>query len=230
MVNVISPAIQLPIRSEAVTIDISPASRFGQPFDVARFTTVTVLAQPLSTPQRFLIPRTDAFSDPKLTLPDGLTLQFTPDAIDAGALEQLKNRLLQQVQQFLANVTEDTARQAQQTIAAILQLELCTTAEEVPAGTQLIKFSYTKPVRPQNGVYVLDSLVPLASFTLQNGGRIHLTVAMPFDPPVPVDKVEGRWVTTQGQERILTEQNLENRTILTAFWQQDPQLTIRYTY
>lgn len=230
MINPISPAISLPIISEAVTIDISPTSRFGQPYDVARITTVTRLQTPLQTPQKFLLPKADVFSDPKITLPDGKTLNFTVDAIDAGALEKLKQQLIQETQQFIQNVSTDTLKKAQERLMQIFQLQLMTTAEDIPQGTQLIKFSYTKPIYPENNVYKLESLVPLASFTLQNGGRIHLIIAMPFDPYVPPEKVQGVWVNTSNQQQVLRETLLDNRTILSAFWQQDPQLTITYQY
>lgn len=231
MANALSPAINLPILSEAVNIDISPTSQFGKAYDTARITTIIRLASPLQSPQRFLLPNVGAFDNPQITLEDGKKLSFAVDAIDAGALDKIKQQLLQEIQNFTQNVTVDTAKIAQDRIQSILSMQLVTTTEEIPENTQLIKFSYTKPIyRDASNIYKLESLVPMASFTLQNGGKIHMIIAMPFDPFVPPEKVDGFWVNPAQQQQALTEANITNRTILYAFWQQDPLLTITYQY
>lgn len=230
MVNAISPAISLPITSEAVTIDICPTSKFGQSYDTARITTAIRLASPLQAPQRFLLPKVDSFSEPKITLPDGNQIEFSMDPVDIGAREKQKQQLLQDINKFIQETNIDAYELASKRMKDILGMQLLTTEQEIPQGTQLIKFSYTKPIYPENNTYTLSSIVPLASFTLQNGGRIHLLAAMPIDPFVPPEKVEGRWVNTSQQQQILKETNLDNRTVLSAFWQQDPELTITYQY
>lgn len=225
----ISPTINLPILSEAVTIDVAPTSRFGQDYDTARITTIIRLAQPLTQPQTFLLPKSDYFESPTLTTETGTKIPFI-DAIDAGALEQMKTTLMQDVQTFIQNINTDSAHTAQEKISEILNLQTLTTKEEIPANTSLIKFSYTKPIFSENGVFKLDTLVPIASFTLQNGGKIHAMISMPFDPYISTDSVEGTWINTSNQTQALSESNINNRTVLSAFWQQDPMLTITYRY
>ncbi len=228
--NFLSPAIQLDIRSEAVTIDIAPTSRYGEQYDIARIQTAIVLAQPLAQPQRFLLPKSDTVSEPKFVLPNGDTFVFN-DVIDAGAIDGLKNQIVQQIQQYIANVTEEGAKQAQQMILQLLGAQLQSTVQEIPAGVSFLKFSYTKKIPlGQDNLYTLESLIPLASFTIPSSGqvRLHATVTMPYDPaaanPIAQFQRPDETVTP------LSPQNLEGRTVFAVQWTQDPMLTVKYSY
>lgn len=231
MSNFVSPAITFPILSEAVTLNITPASKYGEQFDIARFVTDIHLAKPLDKPQKFLIPKMDAFTNGKMILPNGKELSFEP--IDAGAIEILKANVLKETQDFISKLNsgdvQQEAQQAKDLIDQVLGLQLLSTQEEVPAGTSFIRFNYTKPVKPApDGFYVLDSIVPLASFTAQQGTRLQITVVMPFDPAV--SSVESSWQNPQGTTGTLRNTSIDGRTILTAYWQNDPALTIKYRY
>lgn len=227
----VSPTINLPILSEAVNIDISPTSQFGKTYDVARITTIIRLQQKLTTPQKFLLPKSEELWSPKMTTENGTELQYTLDGVDAGALEKLKQEYKINSDQFLQNTSVDNRALLQELSDKIYQLSQYTTVQDVPAETQLIKFSFTKPInKDASGNFVLQNLVPMASFTLQNGSRIHAIIAMPFDPLITVDKVEGIWTNPSNQSQNLRETNIDNRTVLSAYWQQDPMLTIKYHY
>lgn len=228
----ISPSINLPIVSESVNIDIAPTSFFGQPYDVARITTIIRLQSPLATAQKFLLPVSDELWTPKMTTEDGTELQYTLDGIDAGALEKLKQEYKTNSEQYLQNPAIDNRALLHELEDKIYQLSQLTTSKDVPAGTQLIKFSFTKPIKKgADGFFTLENLVPMASFTMQNGSKIHAIIALPFDPFVSVDNVQGTWTnSSNNQSQALRETNIDNRTVLSAFWQQDPLLTIKYHY
>lgn len=232
---VISPAISLPIASESVTVNITPSSVYGEQFDVARFTTDIVLRDPLPTDQAFLIPKLDVLSQqgPTMTLPDGTVIPFDFDPVDKNALENMKQQLRQDVEAFLANDAGDPvkAKESKDLIDYILGLELGASVQNVPAGTRFIKFSYTKSIArdPGTGLYTLKSIVPLASFTAQNqGSRLHILVALPFDPVAQDPK--GSWINPLGEQGILNGQTIDGRPVLSAYWQNDPELTITYHY
>lgn len=228
----LSPSISLPIKSESVTIDIAPTSQFGQPYDIARITTIIVLQQPLQSPQKFLLPMSDDLWSPKMRTENNIELQYTLDGIDAGALEILKQNYKAKSDEFLANPAIDNREVLKELSDEIYQLSQYTTTQDIPAGTQLIKFSFAKPIKKdESGNFVLANLVPMASFSMQNGSKIHAVVAMPFEPFVSVDNVEGIWTNPSTNEsNIVKETPLDNRTVLYAFWQQDPMLTIKYHY
>ena len=228
----ISPSINLPIKSESVNIDIAPTSRFGKEYDVARITTIIVLQEPLTTPQKFLLPQSEELWKPKMTIEDGQEIQYTLDGIDVGALETLKQEYKIKSDEFISNPAIDNRPVLQELADKIYQLSQYTTAEEVPIGTQLIKFSYTKPIKKnENEEFILQNLVPMASFSMQNGSKIHAIVAMPFEPFISLENVEATWTNpTNNSSEIVKETLLDNRTILSAYWQQDPMLTIRYRY
>jgi len=230
----ISPAITLPIISEAINIDIAPTSQFGQAYDVARITTIIRLTNPLPTPQKFLLPISEELWAPKMTTENGLELQFTLDGIDAKALDQLKQQYKTGTEQFLQNTSIDNRSILQELANKIYQLSQYTTAQDVPVGTRLIKFSFTKPInKDASGNFLLENLVPMASFAMQNGSKIHAIIAMPFDPAVPPNKIVGTWsqnnVPNAPQQAIKLD-NIDNRIFLHAYWQQDPLLTIKYSY
>lgn len=229
MKNYVSPAISLPILSEAVTIVITPASRFGEAYDVARFINDIHLAQPLATPQKFLLPKSETLSasGPVMTLPNGREISFDP--IDAGALEQLRQKLLTEVQDFMTTVTPENAQEAKDLIDEVLSLELLASKEEIPAGTQFIKFHYTRKIETQpDGSYVLNSIVPLASFTAQPGSTLHMLVVAPYDPAT--SNIQGEWTNPRGEKGNLQVIDAINRKTLAAYWNADPELTIRYSY
>lgn len=228
----ISPSIDLPIKSESVNIDIAPTSIYGRAYDVARITSIITLQQPLQSPQKFLLPISEELWNPKMTTEDGKELQYALDGIDAGALEKLKQEYKAKSDEFIANPAIDNREILKELSNKIYQLSQYTTTEDVPAGTQLIKFSFTKPIKKDaSGDFVLENLIPMASFSMQNGSKIHAIIAMPFEPFISVDKVEGIWTNPATNEvSALKELNVENRTVLSAFWQQDPMLTIKYRY
>lgn len=228
----VSPTINLPIASEAVNIDIAPTSQFGQTYDVARITSIIRLQSKLPSAQKFLLPKSDELWSPKMTTENGQELQYTLDGVDAGALEKLKQDYKTASDQFLQNPAIDNRASLQELSNKIYQLSQYTTVQDVPAGTQLIKFSFTKPInKDASGWYMLENLVPMASFSMQNGSKVHASILMPFDPLITADKVEGSWInTSNNQAQALRESNIDNRTVLTAFWQQDPMLTIKYHY
>ena len=232
---IISPAISLPIDSESVTINITPSSVYGELFDVARFTTDIVLRDPLPTDQDFLIPKLDVLSQqgPIMTLSDGTVIPFDFDPVDKNALDNMKQQLRQDVEAFLTNDSGDPvkAKESKDLIDYILSLEVGASTQKVPAGTRFIKFSYTKSIAkdPATGLYALNSIVPLASFTAQNqGSRLHILVAMPFTPSP--QNAQGKWVNPQGGQGDLVLQDIQGRKVLSAFWQNDPELTITYQY
>lgn len=228
----ISPSINLPIASESVNIDISPTSQFGQAYDVARITTIIRLQTPLATAQKFLLPKSEELWSPKMTTENGTELQYTLDGVDAGALEKLKQDLKTNTEQYLQNPAVDNRQLLQEIANKIYQLSQYTTVQDVPVNTRLVKFSFTKPIyKDASGSFVLENLVPMASFTMQNGSKIHAIIAMPFDPYISTDKVEGIWTNgATNPPTALHENNIDNRTVLSAFWQQDPMLTIKYRY
>jgi len=83
----------------------------------------------------------------------------------------------------------------------------------------------------ENGEFILQNLVPMASFSMHNGSKIHAIVAMPFEPFISTDNVDATWSDpANNNPQIVKETLLDNRTILSAFWQQDPMLTVKYHY
>ena len=228
----ISPTINLPIKSESVNIDIAPTSQYGKDYDVARITSIIVLQEPLETSQKFLLPKSEELWSPKLTTEDGTQLQFSLDGTNSCALEQLKQTLKEQSDKFLEDPSIDNRSLLTDLQNQVYQLSQYTTEEEVPAGTQLIKFSFAKPIKKNDvGEYVLKNLVPMASFSMQNGSKVHALIAMPFDPFISADNVEGTWTNPDTNESsIMSETHLDSRTVLSAFWQKDPMLTIKYKY
>ncbi|WP_368490825.1 hypothetical protein [Clostridium sp. BJN0013] len=229
----VSPTISVPIVSEAVNIDIAPTSQFGQAYDVARITTIIRLKNPLESSRKFLLPKSDELWSPKMTTENGAELQYTLDGIDSGALEKLKQQYKAASDQYLQNPAIDNRSILQELVNKIYELSQYTTSQDIPAGTKLIKFSFTKPINKDNtGLFVLENLVPMASFSMQNGSKIHAIIAMPFDPPVAPSNVTGTWSQNapNSASQAIKQDNIENRTFLHAFWQQDPLLTIKYHY
>ncbi len=228
----ISPTINLPIKSESVNIDIAPTSRFGKEYDVARVTSIIVLQQPLQNAQKFLLPLSEELWSPKMTTENGTELQYTLDGIDEGTLNELKQQYKTKSDEFLANTAIDNREILIELSNKIYQLSQYTTTQEVPVGTQLIKFSFTKPIKKnESNEFILENLVPMASFSMQNGSKIHAIVTMPFEPFISIDNVDGKWTdTATNNSQIVKETLLDNRTVLSAFWQQDPMLTIKYHY
>lgn len=229
MATFLSPMIQLPIVSEAVTIDVFPLSRYGQANDIARIQTFIRLREPLGKPERFLIPKTDGLAEPKIYLPDGTMFRVSLDAVDEGAKQQLREKIMAEIQNFLtSNPTLESAKKLQAMITEFLAAQELFVTQEIPAGTQVLTFTYAKPVHPANDWYVLESMVPLASFVAQTGARLHSLVALPFDPAP--SQVEAQWQTPDGGTQTLGPENIKNRFVISAFWQNDPMLTVRYRY
>lgn len=228
----ISPTINLPIKSESVNIDIAPTSQYGKDYDVARITSIIVLQEPLQSAQKFLLPKSEELWSPKITIEDGTQLQYSLDGTNSEALEKLKQNLKEQSDKFLENPSIDNRTILTDLQNQIYQLSQYTTEKEVPIGTQLIKFSFTKPIKKTDtGEYILKNLVPMASFSMQNGSKVHALIAMPFEPYISTDNVEGTWTNSETTDStVMAETSLENRTILSAFWQKDPMLTIKYKY
>lgn len=224
---ILSPAIALPIASETVTINVIPLSRYGRNVDVAHIQNFIHLREPLAQPQKFLIPDVGTDTAPKVTLPGGEAIKL--DVIDAGAVDVIKNELLRQVQEFLSSPEAGEMQQVQEIMSSIFGLSMVTSEREIPAGTQVINFSYTKEIPIINNVATLETMVPLASFTAQNGSRLQCTIVLPFDPPV--QNPQGVWQRPDGSSANLSVIGLEGgRYALSAFWQNDPALRITYNY
>ena len=228
----ISPSISLPVLSESVNIDIAPTSKYGQAYDVARITTMILLATPLVTAQKFLLPKSADLWSPKMTTENGMELQYTLDGVDAGALEKLKLEYKTKSDEYIKDPSNDIRDVLKELTDELYQLSQYTTVKDVPVGTQLIKFSFTKPInKDEKGNFVIENLVPMASFTMQNGSKIHALIAMPFVSPISLDNIIGTWANSaSNQVQPLHKANIDNRIILSAFWQQDPKLTITYHY
>ena len=138
--------------------------------------------------------------------------------------------MIQDVQNFEQNANSQNAGLSIDEIKEILAVKSFMTEKKLPIQTRIINFSYDRAITPNGSNFSLDSIVPLASFTLQNGGRINLMVEFPFDPLVQQSNVRGTWVNTSNQTQTLQVANVPGRTVLTAFSQQDPKLSITYHY
>jgi len=224
---ILSPAITFPVLSETVTINVLPLSRYGRKHDVAHIHNLIRLQQPLASPQKFLVPDVGTSTVPKITFPNGTAVSF--DVIDAGAVEKIKAEITRQMQEFLATPEAKELVQLNDMMQTMLGLTMSTTEQEIPAGTSIISFSYSKEIPVENNVATLETMVPLASFTAQNGSRLQCTIALPFDPPIK--NPQGVWKRPDGNNVNMPITTLQgNRFALSAFWQNDPVLKVTYSY
>lgn len=104
-----------------------------------------------------------------------------------------------------------------------------TTLRAKPGQTQLRFFTTVKVPRSEDGEYVFETLAPLATFVLQNGGEIRVIAAL----PAGATKLEATALQNPEQPNsdiAVAEASIANRTVLGWSWRTDPFFRIKYRY
>lgn len=230
----LSPITQIPIRSQDSIIEV--VHRDGE-FDEAFITTTLELAKPLTDKEEgetFLLPMSqdglqrpimryvgDAVDDPTATM------TFDTE-VDRSEADQQVVEALDQLQEVSAEVAEAH----QQLAGAIKQTaaSMSTTTLRVRQGqTRLRYFTTVKVPKAEDGTYTFETLAPLATFILQNGGQIRVVALL----PAGANKQEAIALQVKGEPNTaikVDEAVVGARTILGWKWQTDPYFRITYKY
>lgn len=224
----------LPIISESVTIDVTPLSLYGRANDLAKITANIKLAQPLQEETKFLIPNCDSLKTPKVYLPDGTLIVNSFDPTAQADVNNLIPTMQQSLQVFSEVPSDENMNNLVKIITTYNEIKQYTQVMTIPAGQQYITFSYSKEISkdPTTGINLLETIVPLSSFTLNNqpGCKANIVILMPFELTDVNNILEASWVAPNGTPQELNKQSQAGRIILSQYWQYDPSVVVKYKY
>ena len=225
----------LPILTESVTIDVTPLSQYGHTEDIAKITANIKLTKPMAEDTKFILPVCEGVKPPKIYLPNGMPLNiesFEPTA--EADISQIPNMIQQALSKYIVTPTLDIMNEVVSDMSKYADYKQNGQTITMPAGQQYITFSYSKYI-PKNddGTFTLQTIVPLSSFTLNNtpGAKANIIILMPFEMATDMSKiVEAKWTTPNGQPQELNKIVVGQRITLSQYWQNDPQVVVKYRY
>ena len=225
----------LPILTESVTIDVTPLSLYGHTEDIAKITANIKLTNPMAEDTKFILPVCEGVKPPKIYLPNGTPLNmesFEPTAEDD--ILQIPSMMQQALNKYIETPTLNAMNETVSVMSMYSEYKQNSQTITIPAGQQYITFSYSKYIpRNDEGIYTLETIVPLCSFTLNNtpGAKANIIILMPFEMATDMNKiVESRWTAPNGQPQELNRAAVGERITLSQYWQYDPQVVVRYRY
>lgn len=200
--------------------------------DIAKIDVVVQLAQPLQQQETFIFPNEEGSESVKIYLPNGEKVEIGDfDGATPEQIEESKAAAQQLLNSFLEAPGMDPLKQLVDVLEDYWEFKIAGKQVVVPAGEQLLTFSYTRRVpKNESGAYELKTIVPLPNFELPNAGgaRASLTVNLPFDVPVS-NIVKSTWTPINGAEQELTRTEIAGgRVILVGYWQYDPLVHVIY--
>ncbi|MHB1420828.1 MAG: hypothetical protein ACYCX4_14825 [Bacillota bacterium] len=203
-------------------ITVTSASRYGLPYDLAHVETIFQLDSQLQPEDVFLVPGDQFIPNEIMNILRLAKLDFTPMS---------KSEVVANLSDFTQEVTEQN-REAVIADAAIglAAVYMKPVQFQQIGSSNLYRVSYDYTIFPNqdNNFYVYARL-PFRSFPLSTGGQIRLVVVLPagaqFDP------AETQGVALNGQ--VIEEQQAvaaNDKQVISFFYQNDPDFTVKYRY
>lgn len=206
---------------EAV-ITITPTSRYGQPFDTAHVETIFVLDAPVPQGEVFLVPGDQLIPNEIMQVLRLAKLDFTP---------MPKSEVIANLSDFTQQVDQQNKEAAIADAALGLAAVYMKPIQFQPIpNTNFYRLSYDYTIYPDaSGNFYVYAKLPFRSFQMPGGGQVRLIVVLPtgaqFDP------AETKGIALNGQ--TVEEQQAvaaNGRQVISFFWQNDPDFTVKYHY
>lgn len=229
----LSPLSNLPIKHQDSLIEFVHRDDFDEAF----VTTTLELARPLTDEEdgvTLILPMSqDALQRP--------ILRYVGDDVDAAAdtmtfdSDVERSEADQQVVDALSDLEGLSAELAearqrlQQALKETAGTMSTTTLRAKPGQTRLRFFTTVKVPRGDDGIHVFETLAPLSTFVIQNGGEIRVIAAL----PAGATKIEATALQDKEQPNTniaVAEATIANRVVLGWSWRTDPFFRITYRY
>lgn len=210
-----------PCRIQEAVITVNPTSRYGQTFDIAHVETIFLMDNPIPENEIFLVPSDENIPVEILNLIRLAKVSFAP--IPKSEITASISDLTQEVEQGQKEaVLTDTAL----SLAAVYMRPITFQ----PIGNNFYRLSYDYKLFPDtSGNFYIYTKLPFRGFDMPQGSQVRFITVLPTG--VQVDEAETKGIDLNQQ--IINEQLVDvasGRRIISFFWQNDPDFTIKYRY
>jgi hypothetical protein len=193
----------------------------GQTYDTAHVEYLFSTTTPISPDELFFVPGTQLIPDNIMKILKLGNFQFVP--IPKSEVVNSLNNYLQEVQEGKKDETL-----ADSMIA--ISTSYMNTIKATSIGANLYRLAYDYAIYPEtDGNFIVYSKLPVQGFSLPAGGQTRFITILPIN--AKYDSAATRGVAFNNPDIQEQATNAANgRTVLSFFYQNDPDFTVKYRY
>ncbi len=202
-------------------ITVTPTSRYGQEYDTARVETYFQLESALPENEEFLIPGMTKIPEEDLGLFRAGKFQFGPIS---------KSVVVQEVQDYASQVASGSAEGIRTDIALGLATLYMQPVKLKQIGPNVYHLSYEYSIYrdPADDHFSIYQTLPFKGFDMPQG-TVRFTTVLPAGVRLHSDATQGKDLVGN----IIDDQSqtfANGMTVVSFFYQADPDFLIKYTY
>lgn len=202
-------------------ITVIDSKRHGKAYDTAHVEYLFSTNAPIPDTELFFVPRIELMPDNIISILKLGNFQFLPIP-----KSEIVNSLTNYLQEVQENKKDETLADSMIGIST----SYMNTVKAETIGGNFYRLSYDYAIYPESdNSFIINAKLPLKGFSLPTGGQTRFITILPLN--VKLDSAATKGVSLNNQEVQEQTANAANgRTVVSFFYQNDPDFTVKYNY